>query len=63
MVLPRGDSHVLHSSAAAGTDVAPDGDGCILCGAFVVREHEHPVLAALPHVIASRAPGSQPRGR
>jgi len=43
-VLPRGDSHVLRSNEAAG--------GClILCGAFLVREAEHPVLAALPHLI------------
>ncbi len=43
-VLPRGDSHVLRSN-----DV---DDRClILCGAFLVRESEHPVLAALPHLI------------
>lgn len=56
VVMPRGDSHVLHSAPGAapeGPDVEDrDDDGCtILCGAFVVREHEHPVLGALPHVI------------
>ena len=43
-VLPRGDSHVLRSNDA-------DDPCLILCGAFVVRESEHPVLAALPHLI------------
>jgi AraC-like DNA-binding protein len=55
VILPRGDSHVLRSLPAA--EEAPDGrrhgGGCtLLCGAFLVREHEHPVLGALPHVIS-----------
>jgi AraC-like DNA-binding protein len=55
VVLPRGDSHVLRSLPAA--EEAPTGrrhgGGCaLLCGAFLVREHEHPVLGALPHVVS-----------
>lgn len=42
VVLPRGDPHVLRSDRAC----------TILCGAFLVGEAEHPVLGALPHVIA-----------
>lgn len=43
VVLPRGDAHVLRSERA---------EPCtILCGAFLVRESEHPVLGGLPHVI------------
>ncbi|MGV9711093.1 AraC family transcriptional regulator [Gordonia sp. NPDC003424] len=41
VILPQGDPHVLGSSVAC----------TILCGAFVVGERDHPVLAALPHVI------------
>lgn len=44
VVLPRGDSHQLLSDQ--------DERSTILCGAFVVRESEHPVLRGLPHVIA-----------
>jgi AraC-like DNA-binding protein len=54
VVLPRGDSHVLRSVTASEAEPRPDGGwgGCtLLCGAFVVRESEHPVLGALPHVI------------
>lgn len=36
VVLPRGDAHVLRSEQAARCT--------ILCGAFLVRESEHPVL-------------------
>jgi AraC-like DNA-binding protein len=43
VVLPRGDVHVLRSER---TELCT-----ILCGAFLVRESEHPVLNGLPHVI------------
>jgi AraC-like DNA-binding protein len=44
VVLPRGDAHQLRSDGP--------GRSTVLCGAFVVRETEHPVLRGLPHVIA-----------
>ncbi|MFW0795936.1 AraC family transcriptional regulator [Gordonia sp. CPCC 205515] len=50
VVLPRGDPHALHMPVAC----------TILCGAFLVGESEHPVLAALPHVVTvsrSESPG------
>ena len=59
VVLPRGDSHVIRSGRAGQLE-NPGGEtwGCtILCGAFVVRDTEHPVLRALPHVI--RIPTSE----
>ena len=54
VVLPRGDSHVIRSGRGRRSRGARTAGvlGCtILCGAFVVRDSEHPVLRALPHVI------------
>ncbi len=51
VLLPRGDGHVIRSRGSSGCDNARSPDCTILCGAFLVRETEHPVLRALPHVI------------
>jgi AraC-like DNA-binding protein len=76
VILPRGDSHVLRSAAAAkpvsgydlsvrspGPEVKAGGGGdrtVVVCGAFVVGEPDHPALRGMPAVIHLPGTGGRP---